>query len=77
MYSRGKKRCGFDLSLVVEWEANGIGGKVTIHEFEDSNGEEIDMVISCKDGGVKKGALALEGEICEILHAWKRDLLMQ
>ncbi|RHZ33124.1 hypothetical protein DYB26_009241 [Aphanomyces astaci] len=46
---RGKKRCGYDIALEFDYEGVHVGksetssGKINLHDFEDTNGEDYEI----------------------------------
>lgn len=88
MFSRGKKRCGYDITLKFEWssthtdEEDEVAGHVELHDFDDTSGEEYEVHIMTESRGkhgqaAKQAIQAWEPELRMLLAAWKNDLLQQ
>ncbi|KDO24418.1 hypothetical protein SPRG_09808 [Saprolegnia parasitica CBS 223.65] len=87
VYSRGKKRCGYELDVKFAWEctdADGAtaSGHVKLHDFEDTNGEDYEIHVTSSGGAAlgKNGVDAIkrwEPSLRQLLHAWKTELLQQ
>ncbi|KAJ0396365.1 hypothetical protein P43SY_007459 [Pythium insidiosum] len=93
VFSRGKKRCGFDMTLKFEWTSSRTGGEdaeefpeatghVELHDFDDMTGEDYEIHVSC-DGSsdhardAKKAIESWEQGLRQLLAQWKEDLLQQ
>uniref|UniRef100_K3WL21 Activator of Hsp90 ATPase AHSA1-like N-terminal domain-containing protein n=1 Tax=Globisporangium ultimum (strain ATCC 200006 / CBS 805.95 / DAOM BR144) TaxID=431595 RepID=K3WL21_GLOUD len=58
VFSRGKKRCGYDISLKFEWTstradgeedpegADEVTGHVEVHDFDDTSGEDYEIKVT-------------------------------
>ncbi|GAB9473092.1 Activator of 90 kda heat shock protein atpase 1 [Globisporangium polare] len=92
VFSRGKKRCGYDISLKFEWastrteeDAEGVEdvtGHVEVHDFDDTNGEDYEIKVTTEmsrqhEVDAKKAVLKWEPELRNILATWKDELLQQ
>ncbi|KAF0701472.1 Aste57867_8048 [Aphanomyces stellatus] len=88
VFSRGKKRCGYDIALEFEYEGVHEGDKATssgqikLHDFEDTNGEDYEIHVSSNTSSLpdKKTVAVIKQEedhLRKVLQAWKDDLLQQ
>ncbi|ETV91624.1 hypothetical protein H310_13874 [Aphanomyces invadans] len=88
VFSRGKKRCGYDIALEFEYEGVHEGnsetssGKINLHDFEDTNGEDYEIHVSSNTSSTQdKSTVAIikqqESALRKVLQAWKQDLLQQ
>ncbi|KAF0774366.1 hypothetical protein AaE_001934 [Aphanomyces astaci] len=88
VFSRGKKRCGYDIALEFDYEGVHVGksetssGKINLHDFEDTNGEDYEIhVKSATSSAQDKTTVAIikkhENALRTVLLAWKQDLLQQ
>jgi hypothetical protein len=92
VFSRGKKRCGYDISLKFEWESSRQGedpegmdkvsGHIEIHDFDDTTGEDYEVKVSVEGNSqhereAKQLINQWEPELRKILSTWKQELLAQ
>nr|CCA14020.1 conserved hypothetical protein [Albugo laibachii Nc14] len=91
VYSRGVKRCGFDISVKFEWKStrendsegfDEVKGHVEIHDFDDMNGEDYEVRVSTEECSAhardaKDAILNWEDQLRKILADWKEELLQQ
>ncbi|CAK4678434.1 hypothetical protein LEN26_012424 [Aphanomyces euteiches] len=88
VFSRGKKRCGYDIALEFEYEGINAGksltssGKIKLHDFEDTNGEDYEIhVTSNTSSASDKETVTIikkeEPQLRKVLQAWKNELLQQ
>lgn len=93
VFSRGKKRCGYDISLKFEWTSTrtegedpegieDVTGHVEVHDFDDTNGEDYEIKVTTEmsrkhEVDAKKSVLKWEPELRKILATWKEELLQQ
>ncbi|TYZ57124.1 hypothetical protein PybrP1_009530 [[Pythium] brassicae (nom. inval.)] len=92
IFSRGKKRCGYDIALKFAWSAkrsaetedaeDEVTGHVEIRDFDDTSGEEYEVTVSAdvshsRGVDVRNAVLKREPELRKLLAAWKEELLLQ
>lgn len=92
VFSRGKKRCGYDIALKFEWTStrtetdpdgvDDVTGHVEVHDFDDTNGEDYEIAVTTAqsrqhDVDAKTSVLKWEPELRKILAQWKAELLQQ
>ncbi|EGZ20956.1 hypothetical protein PHYSODRAFT_354346 [Phytophthora sojae] len=82
VFSRGKKRCGYELSVKFAWESGDVSGHVELHDFDDTSGDDYEVLVTV-DGNsqselaAKKAVLGKEPELRKLLALWKEELLQQ
>ncbi|KAG7400321.1 hypothetical protein PHYBOEH_006261 [Phytophthora boehmeriae] len=83
VFSRGKKRCGYELSVKFEWSSgDDVSGYVELQDFDDTSGDEYEVLVtvsgsSQRDLAAKKAVIAWEPELRKLLALWKQELLEQ
>ncbi|OQR81139.1 hypothetical protein ACHHYP_16733 [Achlya hypogyna] len=87
VFSRGKKRCGYELDVKFAWDCSAEDGRsasghVKLHDFEDTNGEDYEVHVTSNGASdaAKQGVDAIkrwESGLRQILQAWKKELLEQ
>lgn len=92
MFSRGKKRCGYDMSLKFEWTSkrlegdpegvDDVAGHVEVHDFDDMTGEDYEIHVSTEgssqhEADAKKAVMTWEPQLRTLLASWKSELLQQ
>ena len=92
MFSRGKKRCGYDIALKFEWtstrteeDAEGFDeatGHVEVHDFDDTSGEGYEIHVTFEGNSThakdaKSAILEWEAGLRQILGTWRNELLQQ
>jgi activator of HSP90 ATPase len=92
VFSRGKKRCGYDMSVKFEYESTRLGeddegfpeatGHVELHDFDDTSGEEYEISVKAEGNSqhAKDARAAVqkwEAGLRKLLAAWKEELLQQ
>ncbi|OWY90973.1 hypothetical protein PHMEG_00040643 [Phytophthora megakarya] len=82
VFSRGKKRCGYELSVKFAWESDDVSGHVELHDFDDTNGEEYEVLVTAngssqRELAAKKAVIDKESELRKLLTLWKDELLQQ
>ncbi|KAE8896763.1 hypothetical protein PF005_g4256 [Phytophthora fragariae] len=82
VFSRGKKRCGYELSVKFVWESGDVSGHVELHDFDDTSGDDYEVLVtvdgsSQSDLAAKKAVLDKEPELRKLLALWKEELLQQ
>lgn len=92
VFSRGKKRCGYDISLKFEWvstrleeDAEGItdaSGHIEVHDFDDMSGEDYEIRVTTEgsskhEADAKKSIMKWETKLRTLLASWKNELLQQ
>ena len=82
VFSRGKKRCGYDLSVKFAWASGDVSGHVELHDFDDTSADEFEIIVTA-DGSsqsevaAKKAVIDKEPELRKLLALWKEELLQQ
>lgn len=89
VFSRGKKRCGYDIALKFEWLSTradesdaDVTGHVEVHDFDDTSGEDYEVHVTAEGSGqhaadAKQSILKWEPELRAVLAIWKDELLQQ
>lgn len=83
MFSRGKKRCGYELSVKFAWKSSdAVSGHVELQDFDDTNGDDFEVLVTTngsseQDLVVKKAVINKESELRKLLALWKEELLQQ
>ncbi|KAG1687967.1 hypothetical protein DVH05_004486 [Phytophthora capsici] len=83
VFSRGKKRCGYELSVKFAWESDdNVSGHVELQDFDDTSGEDYDVLVTTDGSGqsqqaAKKAVVSKEPELRKLLALWKQELLEQ
>ncbi|TDH74200.1 uncharacterized protein CCR75_001175 [Bremia lactucae] len=83
VFSRGKKRCGYDLSIKFAWESgDDVSGHVELQDFDDTCGDEYEVFVTSNGSGqrdlaAKKAVMDMEPELRKLLALWKQELLQQ
>ncbi|TMW57250.1 hypothetical protein Poli38472_003175 [Pythium oligandrum] len=92
VFSRGKKRCGYDIFLKFEWlathaagdadEAETASGYVELHDFDDTSGEDYEVHVTVQGSSqhaknAKRAVEQWETGLRKILATWKEELLQQ
>jgi hypothetical protein len=70
VFSRGKKRCGYELSVKFAWEGGDVSGHVELQDFDDTSGDEYEVA-------AKKAVSDREPGLRKLLALWKQELLQQ
>ncbi|CAH0488418.1 unnamed protein product [Peronospora farinosa] len=83
VFSRGKKRCGYELSVKFAWQSSdAVSGHVELQDFDDTNGDDFEVLVTTngdseQDLIVKKAVINKESELRKLLALWKEELLQQ
>ncbi|CAH0483113.1 unnamed protein product [Peronospora belbahrii] len=83
VFSRGKKRCGYEMSVKFTWESNDvITGQIELQDFDDTNGDDFEVIVtvdgsSQRELAAKKAVVDKESELRKLLALWKEELLQQ
>ncbi|CEG45713.1 hypothetical protein F443_01076 [Plasmopara halstedii] len=82
VFSRGKKRCGYDFSVKFAWESSDISGHVELHDFDDTSGDDFEVIVTANGSGqrelaAKKAVIDQEQKLRDVLALWKQELLQQ
>ncbi|KAG6955785.1 hypothetical protein JG687_00010970 [Phytophthora cactorum] len=83
VFSRGKKRCGYELSVKFAWESDDdVSGHVELQDFDDTSGDEYEVLVTANGSGqrelaAKKAVIDKEPELRKLLALWKQELLQQ
>ncbi|KAH7476219.1 hypothetical protein PRIC1_000231 [Phytophthora ramorum] len=83
VFSRGKKRCGYELSVKFAWEgSDDVSGHVELQDFDDTSGDDYEVLVSTngssqRELAAKKVVSDWEPELRKMLAMWKQELLQQ
>jgi hypothetical protein len=82
VFSRGKKRCGYELSVKFAWEGGDVSGHVELQDFDDTSGDEYEVLVTANgssqsDLAAKKAVSDREPGLRKLLALWKQELLQQ
>ncbi|CAI5735175.1 unnamed protein product [Hyaloperonospora brassicae] len=82
VFSRGKKRCGYELSVKFSWASGDVSGHIELLDFDDTSADEFEIVVTAdgssqRDVAAKKAVIDREPELRKLLALWKEELLQQ